>query len=146
MAGETIKHRLGDRLKHLPLLFYGVLFVCFGMAMYLFGVLMSLPRYLLGLHDLMPLNEWIVWYSGVPIMVGILLTVADLLLLFQFKRRMSDVRVDPIDSRYVTVALTAYNDEASIGMAVKDFREHPLVKRVIVVSNNSTDHTMQRAL
>ena len=146
MTGETIKHRLGNRLKHLPLLFYGVFFVSFGIAMYLFGVLMSLPRYLLGLHNLMPLNEWIVWYSGVPIMAGILLAGADLLLLFQFKRRMSDVRVDRIDSRYVTVALTAYNDEASIGMAVKDFCEHPLVKRVIVVSNNSTDQTMKRAI
>jgi glycosyltransferase involved in cell wall biosynthesis len=43
------------------------------------------------------------------------------------------------------VALTAYNDEASIAQAVKDFRARPEVDRVIVVSNNSTDRTMQFA-
>ena len=41
------------------------------------------------------------------------------------------------------VALTAYNDEDSIASAVRDFREHPLVDRVIVVSNNSTDRTAE---
>jgi glycosyltransferase involved in cell wall biosynthesis len=45
----------------------------------------------------------------------------------------------------ITVALTAYNDEASIGDAVRDFRDHPRVERVIVVSNNSHDHTTDRA-
>ncbi len=43
------------------------------------------------------------------------------------------------------VALTAYNDEESIAGAVKDFRNHPLVRSVIVVSNNSTDATFERA-
>jgi len=41
----------------------------------------------------------------------------------------------------VVVALTAYNDEESIGPAVADFARHPLVKRVIVVDNNSMDQT-----
>jgi glycosyltransferase involved in cell wall biosynthesis len=45
----------------------------------------------------------------------------------------------------VTVALTAYNDEESIAGAVEDFLLHPLVERVIVVSNNSTDRTFERA-
>ena len=45
----------------------------------------------------------------------------------------------------MTVTLTAYNDEDSIGAAVQDFLQHPLVKRVIVVSNNSTDYTVHRA-
>ena len=38
--------------------------------------------------------------------------------------------------------LTAYNDEDSIKDAVNDFKTHPLVKRVIVISNNSTDNTL----
>ena len=42
----------------------------------------------------------------------------------------------------LVVALTAYNDESSIGTAVADFRAHPLVDEVIVVSNNSTDRTL----
>jgi glycosyltransferase involved in cell wall biosynthesis len=45
----------------------------------------------------------------------------------------------------VTVVLTAWNDEDSIGLAVKDFLQHSAVQRVIVVSNNSTDRTMERA-
>jgi len=45
----------------------------------------------------------------------------------------------------LTVALTAYNDEASIYAAVSDFRRHPLVSRVIVVSNNSRDRTEENA-
>jgi glycosyltransferase involved in cell wall biosynthesis len=45
----------------------------------------------------------------------------------------------------VTVALTAYNDQESIGEAVRDFRRHPRVARVIVVSNNSTDRTFDTA-
>jgi glycosyltransferase involved in cell wall biosynthesis len=47
--------------------------------------------------------------------------------------------------RKVTVALTAYNDEDSIAAAVEDFLQHPLVERVIVVSNNSNDRTFKRA-
>jgi len=55
------------------------------------------------------------------------------------------VRYDPVRRRRVTVALTAYNDEDSIGDAVRDFLAHPLVERVIVVSNNSRDETFARA-
>ena len=33
----------------------------------------------------------------------------------------------------------------SIAGAVKDFRAHPLVRRVIVISNNSKDRTMELA-
>jgi glycosyltransferase involved in cell wall biosynthesis len=39
--------------------------------------------------------------------------------------------------------LTAYNDEESIGEAVKDFLGSPFVRSLIVVSNASTDNTMQ---
>jgi glycosyltransferase involved in cell wall biosynthesis len=50
-----------------------------------------------------------------------------------------------LSNRSVTVALTAYNDEASITDAISDFRMHPNVRRVIVVSNNSTDSTLDLA-
>jgi glycosyltransferase involved in cell wall biosynthesis len=114
--------------------------------MYLIGVLLALPRYLLGLNAiLLPLNEWIVWYSGVPIMAGFTLALGDLLLLFKAKRRNNRVRVDEVANLRLTVALTAYNDEESIGAAVSDFLSHPLVRRVIVVSNNSVDATFERA-
>ncbi|MBV8071377.1 MAG: glycosyltransferase [Acidobacteriaceae bacterium] len=48
---------------------------------------------------------------------------------------------DSIPNPSLTVVLTAYNDELSIGVAVEDFAKHPLVRRVIVVDNNSADAT-----
>lgn len=135
-----------DRNDHKPFLLYGVLFFCFGLAMYLAGVLLVFPRYLLDLRDLLdPVAEALVWYSGVPIMTGIALSLFDLLYLLRHKKPNIPVRFEPVKRRRVTVALTAYNDEDSIGGAVEDFLVHPLVERVIVVSNNSTDRTFERA-
>lgn len=132
--------------RHAPLLMYGMLLFSVGIMMYLFGVLMVFPRYLLGLnHALKPVSEAIVWYSGVPIVAGIGLALFDLLFLLDRKRNDAPVRYQPIANPHVTVALTAYNDEASIADAVRDFSAHPLVRRVIVVSNNSTDATYERA-
>lgn len=134
------------RSTHIPLLLYGVLLFCAGTVMYLTGVLMSFPRVLLGLNDqLYEVNQWIVWYSGVPITLGIVLAAIDLLWLFNNKRFGTALRVDIPGDPAVTVALTAYNDEESIAEAVADFRAHPLVRRVIVVSNNSSDRTCERA-
>ena len=59
---------------------YGILWFCLGVTMYLCGVLMVVPRLLFGLNtELLPLNEWIVWYSGMPIVLGIAFTLLDLL-------------------------------------------------------------------
>jgi len=50
--------------------------ICGGLSFYLLGVVMVVPRYLFGLNRLLlPLNEWIVWYSGVPIMFGFVLAL-----------------------------------------------------------------------
>ena len=135
------------RTYRLPFLMYGMLSVSLGLVMYFFGVLLVLPRYLLGLNAiLLPINEWIVWYSGVPIVTGFALALADLLFFFSIKRRHNRVRVDDIGNLILTVALTAYNDEESISSAVLDFLSHRLVRRVIVVSNNSVDATFERAV
>jgi glycosyltransferase involved in cell wall biosynthesis len=129
-----------------PFLLYGVLCFVVGMAMYVTGVLLVFPRYLLNLHVLLdPVAEWLVWYSGVPIMIGIVLALFDLLYMLQHKKPDVPVRYIPVQRRRVTVALTAYNDEDSIAGAVEDFLAHPLVERVIVVSNNSRDATFTRA-
>jgi hypothetical protein len=137
---------LGGHPLHKPFLLYGVLCFLLGLAMYLAGVLLVLPRYLLNLHALLdPVAEALVWYSGVPIMIGITLALFDLLYMLQHKKPDVAVRFTPIKRRRVTVALTAYNDEDSITGAVEDFLVHPLVERVIVVSNNSKDRTFERA-
>lgn len=134
------------RKRHVPLLLYGILCFCLGLAGYLAGVLLVFPRYLLGLHKLLdPAAEWLVWYSGMPIVLGLGLALIDLLFLLTRKKPPVPIRYDPVRRRRVTVALTAYNDEESIAKAVKDFVSHPLVERVIVVSNNSRDRTFERA-
>jgi glycosyltransferase involved in cell wall biosynthesis len=125
---------------------WGTIFVCAGLGMYLIGVLMVFPRYLFGLNRvLLPVNEWIVWYSGIPLAIGLGLALTDLFVFFPGKRRSTEVRCDPLPNRQVTVALTAYNDEQSIADAVRDFQSHPLVRNVVVVSNNSSDATFENA-
>ena len=131
---------------HQPFLLWGVLIMLFGLLLYLIGVLLVIPRYLLGLRGLLdPVAEFLVWYSGVPVMIGLALALTDILFLFRHKKPAGPVRFVPVQRRRVTVALTAYNDEASIGPVVTEFLEHPLVERVVVVSNNSSDRTAPRA-
>jgi glycosyltransferase involved in cell wall biosynthesis len=88
---------------------------------------------------------WIVWLAELPVILGIALVVFDLYVLLPRKRTRVDVQWEPLANTYLTVALTAYNDETSIGLAVQDFLSHPQVKRVIVVDNNSRDRTSEVA-
>ena len=129
-----------------PLLMYAILLFSFGVAAYLFGVALVVPRYLLGLNaHLRAINEWIVWYSGIPVTLGVGLALVDVLALLSRKRPDEPIRFDPVIDRHVTVALTAYNDEASIGDAVRDFLGSPFVRSLTVISNNSSDNTMSVA-
>ena len=136
----------GPGRRHTPILMYGVLVFCLGIAMYLAGVLLVFPRYLLGLREMLdPVAEWLVWYSGVPIVIGIAMALIDLLYFHSRQKPDVPVRYAPVRRQRVTVALTAYNDEDSIAVSVRDFVSHPMVERVIVVSNNSSDRTFERA-
>jgi glycosyltransferase involved in cell wall biosynthesis len=59
------------------------------------------------------------------------------------KRRFSKrTETEQASAGRLTVVLTAYNDEESIGLSVRDFLAQPQVQRVIVVSNNSSDATL----
>jgi len=70
----------------------------------------------------------------------------DLALMLPAKRRLARRAAGDLTAPLgLTVVLTHYNDEASIYDAVQDFLHYPLVRRVIVVSNNSRDHTVERA-
>jgi glycosyltransferase involved in cell wall biosynthesis len=126
---------------------YGVLLMCLGIVLYLFGVLLAIPRHLLGGGArFLQINEWIVWYSGMPLVLGLCLALLDVFVLLAGKRSPRlDVRRDDIANTRLVVALTAYDDEASIAEATRDFRAHPLVDEVIVVSNNSSDRTLEYA-
>lgn len=132
--------------NHAKLLPYGILALCVGAAMYLAGVLIVIPSYILNLHRYFePISEWLVWYSGIPIVSGILLILIDLFFFLDKKRTPGIYKYDRLLDPRITVALTAYNDQESISRAVEDFQNHPLVTRVLVVSNNSTDETFDRA-
>jgi hypothetical protein len=137
-----------ERARSLPPLFFlGVLLGLAGLAVYFFGIVFSIVRLLFNLGE--PFRTWneaMVWYSGIPSTAGIALAAADLALLLPRKRRRSLRRpLEPVTDRHVVVALTAYNDEESIGQAVADFRESALVRHVIVVDNNSRDKTREVA-
>lgn len=130
----------------MPWALYGFLLFSIGLAMYFAGVFLVVPRYVLNLDPwLRPVAEWLVWYSGLPLVAGISMVLFDLLILLSGKRPGTQVRDDRFQPSGLTVALTAYDDEDSIGPAVRDFLGHPRVERVIVVSNNSRDTTLARA-
>ena len=88
VAGESLDYDVRWAPRHRScLLMYGVLLVCLGLAMYLGGVLLAFPRYVFGNDPrLLALNEWIVWYSGVPLTLGVALSLIDLFWLFGGKR------------------------------------------------------------
>jgi hypothetical protein len=137
----------GIRHKHIPLFFYGALLGLLGLALYFGGILFSIVRLLLNLGE--PFRRWnemLIWYSGIPSTLGLVLAALDLAFLFPGKRRRSRRdRLEPVTDRRLVVALTAYNDEGSIASAVADFKSHPLVQRIIVVDNNSRDNTFDVA-
>ena len=131
-----------------PFFFWGVWAVLIGMGIYFGAILISIVRLLLLHRDLfVPTIAHLLWISGFPTTVGLGLIAIDLGLCLPLKRRHTRKALPAVpDGRCVTVALTAYNDELSIAEAVRDFSAHPRVSRVIVVSNNSQDGTIKRAL
>lgn len=129
-----------------PAFLYGLLIAAAGFSTFTLGVSLGFVRIFLD-----PYGHWlrvidrIVWYSGVPVVIGVFLILIDLFILLPSKRIRKEIRWNPLEDSSLTVVLTAYNDERSIGAAVEDFRSHPLVKRVIVVDNNSEDRTVDVA-
>lgn len=133
-------------MKREKLALYGLIFFIIGVVSYLFGVLLAIPRRLFFDGDFaLHLNEAFVWYSGIPVLIGLTLILFDLFVLFPKKRKNEYILHEPVLNKMVTVVLTAYNDEDSIATSVKDFQSHTQVKRVIVVSNNSKDNTFEKA-
>ncbi len=88
----------------------------------------------------------VLWLAvSLPIL---LVLEAALFILFS-RRRWSGiphrVRWEIIPNHNIVVAMTAFNDEASISNAVQEFKSQPDVRQVIVVDNNSTDKTAELA-
>lgn len=125
---------------------FGVFFILFGLLLYLIGITMAIPRRIFFDTELaLQINHFITWYSGFPIIVGFLMMLYDILYMLSGKNKKYEYQYMPLQNKNVTVILTAYNDEDSIGASVRDFLSHPLVLRVLVISNNSSDKTMENA-
>lgn len=127
---------------------WGVLCICLGFSSYCAAIVLSVLRLLMLQTDLFrDAISRILWFSGFPTTIGIGLAAIDLALLLPNKRRAAQtVPVSLPANAKCVVALTAYNDEASIYDSVKDFVSHPRVLKVVVVSNNSTDQTIENAV
>jgi len=133
--------------RRVPWFLWGLLLFLAGISIYVMAILLSMLRLVLFLPA--PVASWVarlLWISGAPSTFGIALMALDLCLLFPSKRGYARrLERQPEALEGLTVALTAYNDEASIGDAVRDFRAHPAVARVIVVDNESADRTSECA-
>ena len=134
-------------VRPFPFFYWGIWFVCLGLSLYFLAILTSIARLIVLRPDLLVGEvEGLLWASGLPTTIGFGMIAIDLGLMLPSKRRSGRPALAPLpESPAITVVLTAYNDEASIFDAVRDFSAHPLVRRVIVVSNNSTDRTIARA-
>jgi hypothetical protein len=129
-------------LARFPAMMWGVLLLAAGLVNYVCGVLLAAARHVL--DPWLPATEIsraMLWYGGMPVVGGILLILFEVAVLLPRKRRVTDTPCDPVEDTSVTAVLTAFNDEASIGAAVRDFASHRRVRRVIVIDNNSRDGT-----
>lgn len=130
-----------------PSCLYGLLIASCGFLIYILGVLLGFFRIFFDPYGhFLWIIDRIVWYSGVPVVIGLILILVDLFILLPHKRIQNEIQWNPLENSFLTVVLTAYNDEPSIALAVKDFHSHPKVKHVIVVDNNSDDRTSEVAL
>jgi len=78
------------RDKNVPLFFFVMLCFVAGLSLYFLGILFSIFRLMLNLHE--PFRTWnqaVIWYSGVPSTLGLILAAADLAFLLPRRRRRS---------------------------------------------------------
>ena len=130
------------KISTYPAFLYGLIITLSGFLIYIVGILLGFFRLFFDpLGQFLWIIDRIVWYSGIPVVAGLILILIDLFILLPHKRVHYEIQWEPQENTSLTVVLTAYNDESSIGMAVEDFYNHPKVKRVIVIDNNSVDNT-----
>jgi glycosyltransferase involved in cell wall biosynthesis len=123
-----------------------------GSATYLAGAFISAVNRLVSLtltdHFFQPIHAVgyaLVWYAGIPIVLGICLFLLSLPIQVLPRRKDLQLVEKPVSNENLTVVLTAYNDEVAVEFATRDFLSHPKVRRVVVVDNNSSDRTAEKA-
>lgn len=127
-----------------PVAMWGIVIASSAVCLYLSGVALALIQRLAGFDQ--DASRALVWTSGAPLLLGIAMVLVDVQWIAPQRRRGRALFDQPIPDPKVTVVLTAFNDETSIGPSVDDFAKHPLVARVLVIDNNSADRTAQVAL
>ena len=132
-------------MSRLPFLLYGIILSLTGFTVFALVAGLDVFFALFSARWPYPLSHGAYLSSGIAVWIGIVLALVDLFLFLPQKRRTSLVPFDQTAGTDLTVVLTAYNDRESIGQAVADFRSHALVRRVIVIDNNSTDDTAEVA-
>lgn len=129
-----------QRARVLPFALWGALLILTGLFVFAVTSLINVPiRWAFPALD--GFFRDVVWLSGAPITLGALFVLLDFLFFYRARRRGHELSRVEVDRSAITVVLTAYNDEDSIGNAVADFLSNPLTRRVIVVDNNSSDRT-----
>lgn len=124
------------------LILYGFLLAACGIALFaLSAVWISVALLLNPANAASLIAQPFLYFCGLPVIAGAVMAAFYLAFGLPARRRHNRVRVDSIRDQRLTVVLTAYNDEKSIGPAVADFIEHPLVRHVLVIDNASTDRT-----
>lgn len=127
------------------LILYGSGLILIGIFGFFLGAFLGLFRIFFNAPGLKIFIQDLIWYSAMPVVIGILIGLLHFILLVNKKRINRSLENNQNLGDQVTAVLTAYNDEKSIGDAVIDFKNNKFVKRVVVVSNNSTDRTMEVA-
>lgn len=145
-------HSLSDKLPNTAkgrvtrLALLGCILIALGNAGFFLAAIFGFFRFVFSLGAFYKdLIQGLLWYSALPVVIGFILVSIDIIFVVNLKRRQKSVINDLISNRLITVVLTAYNDEKSIQGAVKDFLLRDDVKRVIVISNNSSDQTVNHA-
>ena len=147
LAAPRSRDELRTPFARVPLFYWGILLLSVGQLSYFLSICVSLLRIFLFRTDyLASVTGKMLWFSGAPTTLGLLLAAFDLAFVLPLKRKNGRHALTPLPpAPRCTVALTAYNDDASIYDAVRDFLTREEVRRVIVVSNNSIDQTVERA-
>lgn len=140
---ETVPVRNGIS-RRWPALLHGILLILTGLAIYLVGAAVDVLTRVLP-REASTVPPWLYLTSAIMVFGGMALAAIDLFLLLPHKRDQRGPIYAPLPSDRLSVVLTAFNDESSVGLAVKDFRNHPSVRRVIVIDNNSRDRTAEEA-
>jgi len=102
--------------------------------------------------------EWLVRLAGFPLFstepflrianTFFLVSLLGVLIAFSLAhaaKKPRRLRFEPVKNPRISVGMLAYNDELSIGGAVRGFKELPEIISIAVVDNNSVDNTASEA-